>query len=181
MVDNDLKEGGGGVLKLPEERPKAFTVYVQWLCTTRIVASEQLTSFDTMFELYAMGARLQDPDFQDAIMDAIISDICSIDDPIPDEKCVEIVYKNTEAGDPARCLLVDLWARYSEETWFDNWEVGMFTEGMGEFFFDLARAQINQDRGFVFQRGETCTYHHHGEKPCYQEKRPETTRKRDRH
>ena len=75
-------------INLPEADAKSFNIYINWLYTGKIHAGhrkdeaptkaspEGYTGLSRLVKCYQLGSRLQDPHFQDAILDAIVTIVC---------------------------------------------------------------------------------------------------------
>jgi len=64
-------EGQQGIIYLPEEQPRIFRPYAQWLYTGKIFyeTGQRSDDLDTLSKLYTLGERLMDRGFQDSVLD----------------------------------------------------------------------------------------------------------------
>ncbi|KAK4497053.1 hypothetical protein PRZ48_011502 [Zasmidium cellare] len=161
----DWMETVDRTVKLPEESPERFHVYVQWVYCglyKGLKGRPELSPND-LARLYTLGARLQDHDFQDAALDAFIYR-CGEKETIPDDNIVFLIFSNTTKGDPMRRLLVKMRVRSGMVGNFDN-EMGT---QMAEFYFDIAKKSMEGVDPSVAPDGPgRCKYHQHGDQPCY--------------
>ncbi|KAF2170690.1 hypothetical protein M409DRAFT_19505 [Zasmidium cellare ATCC 36951] len=111
-LGRDWKETADRVVKLPEEAPYQFHVYVHWLYRGLYRGMKDGSQFSPrdLARLYTLGSRLQDHDFQDAVVDAFIYR-CGMIPTIPDDNIVYLIFSNTIEGDPMRRFLVHVRVR----------------------------------------------------------------------
>ena len=180
-LKNDWKEKEQNKIFLPEETPALFEIYVLWVYTGKLFTEDKtltmeahLYPYATLFELYNMGARLQDYQFQDAAIDAILSETTVLREGgyyFPPAIVIPIVYENSLPGDCARRLLVDMCIlnRYTNHIRTDSGESYL------QFAADVARATLSgsnaKDTKMIDDDGCTCHYHQHGSNElCYSRK-----------
>lgn len=166
-IAKDQKESKERLVKLPEEDPRQFASYAQWVYTRKLVCPKHSESniFIEIFSLYLMGSRLQDIDFQDACIDAIIAEM---DDFYPCEASVDIIYPNTVTGDPTRLLLVETWMLHGSTKGIEEGQADS-----GTFYYELTKALATlvwdneKPRPIPDKDGNTCRYHQHEKDECY--------------
>ncbi|KAH7085231.1 hypothetical protein BKA63DRAFT_559873 [Paraphoma chrysanthemicola] len=127
----------GKPIDLSDVESEFFAAYVQWLYTHHVHVSFDTTK-QAGAELYVLGERLMDLEFQDAIMSAMIAR-CEIDWPSNIEVC--IIYEGTTAASPARRLMVDIFCREGDEDWIDSEDGDKLPI---DFHRDLARALMKK-------------------------------------
>ena len=165
-------------IHLPDDKATIFTIYHMWLyfgyIFTRSEDEEKNASstsstaeWGLLFDSYIFGKKIQDSNFKDALMDAIINKINTINE-FPDR--VQQVYQNTPQNSPARRLLVEACLYYDSEAFTQ------MAAGNAEYLQDVALAFMNAKktkRDFTCPAEESCEYHEHaeGEENCYKKGR----------
>lgn len=133
-VSKDWKESRKRKVRLPEERKGVFSVYQHWVYAKRIRAGDipkqykdgeylkhgtakcnKIWAFiDTRLELlvsaYVLGDRLRDPNFSDAIIDAVITIERNYN--VKPILLTRTISQNTPDGSPLRRLVVGTTADY---------------------------------------------------------------------
>ncbi|KAB2105989.1 hypothetical protein AG0111_0g6219 [Alternaria gaisen] len=97
-------------IDLSDEQPFIFMRYCQWLYSGLITSGflgER--SFQCLAYMYVLGEEIVDHEFQNAVIQAIISDM-SQEDAVPGMGTIKIIYDGTTEESVARRLLVDSWA-----------------------------------------------------------------------
>lgn len=165
------------VIHLPDDKAKIFTIYHMWLyfgyIFTRSEDEEKNASstsstaeWGLLCDSYMFGKKIQDSHFKDALMDAIINKMNTIDE-FPDR--VQQVYQNTPQNSPARRLLVEACLYYDSEAFIQ------MAAGNAECLQDVALAFMNAKklkRDFTCPAEESCEYHEHAEgENCYKKRR----------
>ena len=124
---------------------------------------------------FIFGEKVQDGDFRDAVIDALIHTAGSPDEKgtywYPIGRTVDRAYTGTPEGSPIRRLLVDMHAFHSRRHWLDG-------QRNVDFLADLAgyllrdRSEHSQTLDSTTPDVSGCQYHHHrGEKSvCYSAK-----------
>lgn len=181
-LNKDWKENAEKKVSLPEETPPLFEIYALWTYTGRLFTEDKTQSMEpnqypytTLAKLYIMGSRLQDQHFQDAAIDAILSESKiqrSGQSYLPSHEVIPIIYENTLPGDCARRLMVDICVRnrFTNHIKTDRGETYL------QFAADVALATLSEnfrrnEIKIVEDDGSTCKYHSHGEKDvCYSRK-----------
>ena len=178
-LNKDWKENAEKKVCLPEETPALFEVYALWVYTGKLFSEDKTQSMEpnqypytTLARLYTMGSRFQDQHFQDAAIDAILSESKIQRDGqsyLPSHEVTPIIYENTLPGDCARRLMVDICVRnrFTNHIKTDRGETYL------QFAADVALATLSEnfkrtELKIVEDDGSTCKYHSHGEKEvCY--------------
>jgi hypothetical protein len=138
-------EGQTRIITLPVDDPKTVTHYLYFTCsgklsTTHMAApvakqSQTVNSAD-LARLYVLGGRLLDNFVRKAVIEELIrvSELTRI---FPGQTVVSIIYGGTPEGDPARKLLVNMYANVARTSW---------TEAVYSpvFLFDLAQELLRK-------------------------------------
>lgn len=131
--------------------------------------------FNVLIGAFVFGEKVQDGDFKDAVIDALIYTAGSPDEKgtywYPIGRTVDRAYTGTPEGSPIRRLLVDMHAFHGRRHWLDG-------QRNVDFLADLAgyllrdRSEHSQTLDSTTPDVSGCQYHHHlGEKSaCYSTK-----------
>ncbi|KAK3700453.1 hypothetical protein LTR37_015957 [Vermiconidia calcicola] len=101
------QEGKERMVRLPEEQPAIFELYMQWLYTKRVfwTMEDRGADFERLSTLYGLGERIFDTVFQDSTMTAIVTASRTKDDNgktwSPIGLNTSIIYENTPENSPA--------------------------------------------------------------------------------
>jgi hypothetical protein len=167
-------------ITLPDDDPGVVDLYIQWIYSGRIFSRQSADGgpgdgkeFDLLIDGFVFGERVQNGDFKDAVVDALIKSFA-----VPDKKgqrwCpaapwVDRAYAGTPEGSPLRKLLVAMYVIHGNRTWLQG------TTNI-DFLADLA-GRFMEDRKALPRPNTTkldlspCCYHHHGEgESCYKAK-----------
>jgi hypothetical protein len=178
------------LVKLPESDAQAFRLYVQWLYTgrlhTRLSLARDEQFKDRRYELtnliegYLLGDYLQDNDYKDILVDAMVewaSEYSGVPHSAKPADFAARVYTSTDGSSPLRKLLADLTVWLPKQSDWKQIPEDQFPHG---FLCDVIRvfsAKIQQsetapeDKKAPFQRYRgTCHYHCHGKEACYKTK-----------
>ena len=103
------------VVKLPEDRPESFELYLRWLYGRKIYVQELAKSaqsardcneLDKLITDFVFGEKVQDDDYKDAILDTMIAHTINLDKHgqrwFPGIKGAARIYNGTPSGSPAR-------------------------------------------------------------------------------
>ena len=100
--------------------------------------------YATSARLYVLGDQFQNQSLKRATLGEIkrISTLLDIDTnaTFPSPEAIDIIYKGTSKGDPARRLMVDMLAENADGSW-------LRPECNQTFILDLARELLNKSRG----------------------------------
>ncbi|KAF1965182.1 hypothetical protein BU23DRAFT_34539 [Bimuria novae-zelandiae CBS 107.79] len=182
-------------VSLPDQKPATFNIYVQWLYSKRLYtkaapASNQVAptlqqpnsdEWLNLVDVYLLGFKLGDVDFQDMVMDAIMDwlretrDSGSFITPTPIvalENVARIYYTlhNTAKDNPLRRLVSDVAALNFSDATIQK----ICADDGGQklpraFLLDLLSklsSRLQGGRPFPEARG-ACHYHCHAEGKCY--------------
>jgi hypothetical protein len=177
----DWKHGREDCIPLPDDDPSIVDLYLQWAYSGRIFSRQSADGggpgngeeFDLLIDGFVFGEKVQNGDFKDAVVDALVKSFA-----VPDKKgqhwCpaapwVERAYAGTPKGSPLRRLLVAMYTIHGNRTWLQG------TKNI-DFLADLA-GRFMEDRKALPRPNTTkldsspCCYHHHGEgESCYKAK-----------
>ena len=153
MLSGNWREANERLIRLPEDEPEIFEIYMCWLYHKRIPTIRQepadgSTEYLRLIKAYIFGDKIQAKGFQNVIIDAMIEKKEDKDKEgpfwcheIPDHDCVNTAYQNTRPDSPLRKLLVDLWA-LSAEAELDGPLPDAFLRDMVEKLWPSAREQL---------------------------------------
>ncbi|KAJ5685375.1 hypothetical protein N7536_007994 [Penicillium majusculum] len=142
-------------IELPEDDPKAFSIYSHWLYFAKIPgileaakqgesANKSAQEYYDLVSAYVLGDKLLDAQFQNSVIDAII-DTCSKADSkdgkvyFPDANAVSYAYSNTTKFSKIREMLVDLYLHAAGDQWLSE-------EHPKEFLFSVAKGLAERRR-----------------------------------
>ena len=166
----------GRILKLPGDKPENIKVYVAWLYSNRIFTKpegevDKMSSVesDRLVDAYIFGDEIQDSDFKDAIIDAIIEE-----DEETDSYYINArkIWEYTPPGALIRRYIVDRYVWIGTEKWLKDDVVPYLNQ---DFLVELGRALYEKIRSPKDYTGgapsvrDSCLYHEHTSKgePCY--------------
>lgn len=180
-VKKEWTEGQRRHVPLPDDLPSVVDLYLQWVYGGRIFSRQAADEgvgdgkeFGLLIEGFIFGEKVQDGDFKDAVVDALINSFA-----VPEKKkglrwCpiapwVDRAYQGTPEASPLRKLLVTMYAVHGNRTWLPG------TTSI-DFLADLA-GQLLEDRKAPYGPNTIklhlsgCSYHHHGDgESCYRVK-----------
>ncbi|OCL05222.1 hypothetical protein AOQ84DRAFT_441594 [Glonium stellatum] len=175
---HDWKEAEDRVVPLPDDLPSTFAVYRTWLYSGLLASRGFSTAeeWGVLCSAYILGEKLQDSEFKDTVVDAMIEKIN--EEPAFEfnpEMVVEI-YENTPPQSHARRLLVDLYTFAGKPSWLSKEKREFLHE---DFLYALSVQFMKyKDRSMgilaPYHHQSTCAYHEHGGKlqgPCYKTKK----------
>lgn len=158
-------------VRLPEDEPEIFAIYVHWLyyATVPVVCGETGDMRDIEYlnlaKAYTLGDKLMDVKFQDATIDAIVetSQVGLVDGLrwYPGTGVVQYVYQNTKVSASIRTLLVDMFLMAGTGAWLLESEDRSSVPQ--PFLFELA-AELLDLRGSAWPTIVASDYHIHGSK-----------------
>lgn len=169
-----------GSVTLKEEDPEVFEVYLHWLyCETLPVQNdspgqEGNTEYVQLAKAYALGEMLQDVNFKDAVLDAILiksqSEASDGRNWYPVGPAIRCIYEGTPESSAARRLLVDMYTYHGHGDWLTEW--ASKDDLPKQFLLDLAIAALQKrprPPESLAHKAGTCEYHEHLPDPnsCY--------------
>lgn len=189
----EWKEGQEHRIPPPDDSPSVVDLYVQWTYAGRIISRKvraeedsgtvdgrNAHEFDLLVGGFVFGEKVQDGDFKDAVIDALIHTIATPDDEgirwYPTKKWVTMAYTGTPEGSPLRKFLVDMFTFNGEDKWLEGEDNVEFLVDVGQrLLAERKRAdrKKQQPQDPTGPKASSCQYHHHGQGDrCYSEKIP---------
>ncbi|KAK1074594.1 hypothetical protein LTR12_005786 [Friedmanniomyces endolithicus] len=165
-------------IELLDDHPDVFNEYALWLYTGKlaVIMSNGSTDFDFLAGLFGFGEKIVDDTFQDCVIDAFVAGTRTPSPNgagVPTRCCppyttVDIVYKATPKGSPARRLMVEL---YTLKAGDDSINIEHPEKNNHEFLVDLASSLLKnrsvcqdfEDKHKELNNGTPCSYHKHSE------------------
>lgn len=127
-LSGNWKESHERVIKLPEDEPEVFAIYVHWLYFRTFAVfrgkPDALESVDhlRLAKAFVLGDKLLDQEVQDAVMDAFVESMSTPDKNghlwYPTGPTVGYAYENTNSSAPIRELLLDASTLHSNSSWY---------------------------------------------------------------
>jgi len=107
--ENAFKEGAGGVLKLPEDHPVGFALYVQWIYRAAIPDGHSQSYVQGLYNLWIFADKLCLPTtaLKDTVMDKI-QDVSSTYNLEPKADLVRMVFDKTAKRPHLRLFCIDV-------------------------------------------------------------------------
>lgn len=179
----DWKESKQRSIHLEDEDADTFELYLHWLYrgTLPVRINEPglvgNSEYLQMSKAYVLGDKLQDGDFKDVIIDAIIDKCKSIASDgrkwFPVGPVLRCIYDNTPTSSEARRLLVDIYVHNGSGDWLSDWVKQ--DDIPKDFLLDITMAFLNKkekNEEGPTHKSSTCAYHQHGlgETLCYKER-----------
>ncbi|KAF2279433.1 uncharacterized protein EI97DRAFT_412463 [Westerdykella ornata] len=178
-MEGDWKESKQLLVCLEDDDPDTFLVYLHWLyrgtLPVRIDEPGPLMNSEylQLAKAYILGDKLQDGDFKDVVIDAMIDKCKSTASDghrwFPVGPVLRCMYKNTPTSSKARRLLVDIYVHHGPGHWTsDGAEQDEIPK---DFLYEVTMAFMDKrdkNEEDPTQR-PTCAYHEHGpgETRCY--------------
>jgi hypothetical protein len=169
----DWKESKQRSIHLKDDDADTFELYLHWLYrgTLPVRINEPglvgNSEYLQMAKAYVLGDKLQDGDFKDVIIDAIIDKCKSIASDgrnwFPVGPVLRCIYDNTPTSSKARRLLVDIYVHDGSGDWLSDWVKQ--DDIPKDFLLDIAMAFLNKKKKneeSPSQKSSTCAYHQHG-------------------
>jgi len=174
-----FQEAKTRVINLSTESPVMFKVWLNWIMARTILSPILPTEaniaddveFDHLVRAYALGEKLDDVGFKDAVIDAICAksfdnNICGVRYFLGGET-TGLVWRTTLPGSPLRKLVLDQHVRVADPEWFS----GHKETFEDDFFIDLALEFVEQHWKPQQSNDDVCHYHSHEKAglPCYRQ------------
>ncbi|KAI7239686.1 hypothetical protein KC330_g1790 [Hortaea werneckii] len=172
------REGRVGVVELQDVEPRIFNIYANWLMRRRVYIDCESTEEKVMtnqyflaFKAYALGDRLLDQDFKDAVTDAIgfymvmEKDNEGYEYRLPCDSSINMLYSTTTPGCTARRLVEYSIAGLLDKNSVSNTFHPAFLVGLVK---ELSKKKRNDLEDAVAR----CAFHEHapGAANCYRNK-----------
>lgn len=146
-------------MPLPDDVPSAVDLYIYWVYSSKVFSRRSLQEEEedvkerrnadessVLVRAYVFGKKVQDGDFQDAVIDALVHSIAMPDKSgncwYPGASQVDQAYKGTPEGSPLRRFLVDMYMFYSDSKW-------LHSPANVEFLTDLAGRLLDEKKSLV--------------------------------
>lgn len=156
-------EASQRLVKLPEDKPKAFSLYINWLYYRKIPAYSEIstTDYDNLFDAYILAEKLLDTQFHNAVINAVVersqNTVTCVAPKFPASLAIHHAFNNTESSAPIRRLLVDMYANNGSGAWLrDPYSPQDFPQS-----FLLMLASSVMDQRTVPRDKLVCTHYHH--------------------
>ena len=123
-MSGEWRESSEDAVKLPEDEPEIFGVYVHWLYygTMPVIGNSPFLEYLNLAKGYILGDKLLDTRYQDATIHAIIErSVTPHEDKLwyPLTSTIEHAYNNTGESAKIRKLLVDLYVFAGQGNWLN--------------------------------------------------------------
>lgn len=179
-VKEEWEEGQKRRIPLPDDSAAAVDLYVQWVYDRRVASRQPLEKLKdgqeelgVLIDSFIFGEKIQDGDFKDAIIDALISSVSTIG---KEDKCwypagekVDRAYKGTPPGSPLRRLLVDMHVYHGHRDWVKDDASPDFLVDLVRDLLDVCDVSLRSDP--TSQHVSSCPYHcHRDDAQCYSER-----------
>ena len=156
-LSTSWREGTDGRIKLPDDEPDLLDAYIQFLYSGELLISSISTAasvkcndeevvYFVLAQLYALGEKLMDTRFKNEVIGRIFDHAyhtlkySSSDKRRPTASVVDMIYKSTTAGSPARTLMVDIYFWKGE----GDWVLGRPEDNNVEFLTDLTQLLLQR-------------------------------------
>lgn len=156
-------EASQRLVKLPEDEPKAFALYINWLYSGKVPAHSEdaNTDYNHLLNAYTLAERLLDTEFHNAVIDAVVErsqDKVTCGAPrFPASLTIYHAFNNTESSAPIRRLLVDMYVNNGSGAWLrDPYSPRNFPQS---FLLMLASSVMDQRMAPCGKL--VCTHYHH--------------------
>lgn len=180
-LKQEWEEGKKRTVCLPDDNPDLVYAYVQWVYAGKVFAKtkddDDEPTFTPLAKQHALGEKLLDDNFQDCVLNEMISLTRENEGYLPVDADITIIYESTGTSSPARRLLVDMftwgggtdpigWVR---EDGIDVWPVPQeFKDDLIKSMFKNCYVMEKHKEDYkALDGGVPCTYHNHGkDRPC---------------
>lgn len=131
--------------------------------------------FNVLIGAFVFGEKVQDGDFKDAVIDALIHTAATPDEKgacwYPTGQLVNRAYTGTPEGSPIRKLLVDMYVFHGRRRWLDGQKNVDFPGDLARYLL-RDRSEHTQALDSTTPDASGCQYHHHrgGQSACYSAK-----------
>lgn len=154
-------------------------MYIQWLYGRKIFSrpteaegneDSSYGELSLLVDAFVFGEKVQDGDFKDAVIDAVIASINVRDKTgecwYPCGSTVDRAYEGTPDGSPLRRLMVDIHVHHGGRQWLDGvTSVDFLKDLAGDLYIDRDTSMRSNPTN---SRLKSCGYHQHSESlPCY--------------
>ncbi|CAG9989478.1 unnamed protein product [Clonostachys byssicola] len=192
-MSGEWSEAKSRSVRLADEDPDVFHIYTQWLYHDTFPVRvdkpgvEGNAEYLLLAKAYVLGDMLQDGNFKDAILDAMVekteSKLSNDTTLFPVGPVIRHIYDNTMESSEARRLLVDLYTEHGRGDWLRK--RASREDLPKEFLYDLVVAVLDKRYWRYPTRApvpDPCAYHQHkaDNSICYKNRLAQKPRKRQR-
>lgn len=175
--EKEWKEGQERTIPLPDDTPEVLDLYFQWIYSGKIFTREAPSKSDRgvgelhlLIESYTFGEKIQDRDYQDALLDSLLACTDTKDEKgerwFPTGELVRRAYEKTPTGSPLRRLLVDMHNHHGRSEWIKEDNSVEFLADLTREMFETRAAPVGLN--LTDWEVDSCVYHHHGkEEQCF--------------
>jgi hypothetical protein len=180
-LSHEWRESQERIVKLPACHIAAFKLYTQWLYTGRLYAlpagpNASLQESSNLVRGFFIGDYVQDVNFQDSIIDALIewnrkTGVTQREGIL--NAWVRTVLQKTSRFGPLHKLLVDVTVWDASHTWWVSEAANFPIEFVQDVAIGLSmRCKAGGVSSSLRAGLSHCKYHSHGDKPCYRAEQP---------
>lgn len=181
LIETDRKISNSRTIRLRHLGHHYFEVYLHWLYRGIFTKVPERTrpgadSYYLYFaRAYVLGLKVEDDDFQDAVLDAFVDLSNSPIDGLlwlPGADVILYIYDTTTKNDKARALIVDMLETRAERDWLENTvDVNYISK---EFLYDFSIALSKRKANKQPETDDPCKYHRHlpDATLCYRNNKP---------
>lgn len=178
-LSSEWKESEDRSVSLPDTEPETFELYLHWLYVGNLPVKSKEPGhignqeYLQLAKAYVLGDHLQDAQFDDVVIDAMIDKSASRaadgNKWYPTGPVIACIYNNTPETSQARRLLMDFFVNFGNGDWLHVWSKQ--EDLPKEFLLDLATTLLEKRpraEKSIKDKAEPCKYHCHGVKrQCY--------------
>jgi hypothetical protein len=169
-MSGDWSESRNRSVRLEHDEPEVFQIYMHWLYRDTLpvridsVGVAGNAEYLQLAKAYVLGDLLQDGNFKDVVLDAIIEKTTSKASDghrwYPVGPVIRHIYDNTLESSEARGLLVDLYTHHACGHWLYKWACP--EDLPKQFLHDLAIAVLDKRVPKETPHSpDSCKYHQH--------------------
>jgi hypothetical protein len=156
-----------GIVQLRDQRRDLIEIYVEWLYfgvvnPIDIDESNGIKRFSQLYDLYVLADLLQDQEFSNAIMDALIKETEAIK--MWPTGLAASAWTELPESSLMRKYIKDVWVALSYSTWFDQMSKDVTDAPMG-FWVEVAKAYTlireKTEKTLKPSWANRCRYHVH--------------------
>lgn len=137
-------------MNLPDDEPDVVEIYIHWLHARQIASKAVFDAgfaheYSLLSRAIALGEKLQDVGFANALVDALITLINETEKDntycYPRPRHLRYIYEHTSQTAPVRRLLVDIWFWHAKEDTMMETDDDQYPH---DFLVDLARKALRE-------------------------------------
>lgn len=180
-LSHGWKESKEQTVRLVEEDPEIFELYIHWLYRGMIAAFSArpddfgMAQYLQMARAYVLGDKLQDDDFCDAAIDVFMEGCqqaawgIGCDTEICRDEVITNIYDNTPESSKLRQMVVDVHTYHGSGGWLPEHVAQAFVHSVASKLLSITQGDMErEDPTYTYNN---CKYHKHGPDPklCYRE------------